>query len=246
LAPHIAEGVLFDVFEGGSQRDFLDVFHHRAISLLYRGTMRMDPAREHRSDASDPWLLRLLGLAGVQDHAGLALEARHLMVLLPVLVKRSRGALALRTAVAAMLHDELPNLRVAIREFVGRWISIDEDQCTRLGAANHALGEQAMLGRRIFDQRGRFAIRMGILSRSEAVWFSEGEALLDRLRATVSLVLRDPLEYDLELVLEPGSAQTMKIGFSRIGEARLSGFDGTEVLTMRDLGRDLGVNRSLV
>jgi type VI secretion system protein ImpH len=206
----------------------------------------MDPAREHRSDASDPWLLRLLGLAGVQDNAGLALKARHLMVLIPILVRRSRGALALRTAVAAVLHDELPRLRVAIREFVGRWISIDEDQCTRLGAANHALGAQTMLGRRIFDQRGRFAIRIGILSRSEAAWFSDGEELLDRLRATVSLVLRDPLEYDLELVLEPGTAQTMKIGFSRIGEARLSGFEGTEVITMRDIGRDLGVSRSLV
>jgi predicted component of type VI protein secretion system len=103
-----------------------------------------------------------------------------------------------------------------------------------------------MLGRRIFDQRGRFAIRIGILSRREAAWFSDGEELLDRLRATVSLVLRDPLEYDLELVLEPGTAQTMKIGFSHIGEARLSGFEGTEVITMRDIGRDLGVSRSLV
>ena len=103
-----------------------------------------------------------------------------------------------------------------------------------------------MLGRRVYDQRGRFAIRLGTLTRDEAALFAEGQVLLDRLRATVSLVLRDPLEYDLELVLAADAAETMRIGFSRIGTARLSGFHGTEVLTMRNVGRELGINRSLV
>lgn len=246
LPPHIPEGVLFDTFEQGTQRDFLDLFHHRAVSLLYRATTRLDPAREHRSDGSDPWLTRLLGLAGVQQEPGLALDARHLMVLIPILTKRARGAVALRTAVAVILRDEIPEVDVQVREFVGNWIEIDEDQCTLLGARNHALGEEAMLGRRVYDQRGRFAIRVGTLTRRESELFAEGEVLLDRLRATVSLVLRDPLEYDLELVLEADAAETMRIGFSRIGTARLAGFRGNEVLIMRNVGKELGVNRALV
>jgi type VI secretion system protein ImpH len=246
LPPYVVEGVLFDTFEQGTQRDFLDLFHHRAVSLLYRAVVRLDPAREHRSDASDPWLLRLLSLAGIQADPGLALQARHLMVLVPILVKRSRGADALRAAVSAILHDELPGTKVRIRELVGCWLSVDEDQHTCLGARNHALGERTVLGRRVFDRRGRFAIRIGILSREEADLLAEGQLLLDRLRAAVGLVLRDPLEYDLELELDPDAAETMRIGFSRLGKAHLIGFHGSEVLVTRNAGRALGVNRSLV
>ena len=246
LPTHITEGVLRDTFEQGTQRDFLDLFHHRAVSLLYRATMRFHPAREHRSDASDPWLERLLGLAGVQHDPGLALQARHLMVLIPILAKRARGAAALKSAVSMIVKDELPSAEVEIREFVGHWIEIDEDQCTLLGRRNHTLGEGTILGRRVYDQRGRFAIRISTLTRDQARLFAEGQALLDRLRATVALVLRDPLEYDLELVLAADAAETMRIGFSRVGTARLSGFRGREVLTMRNVGKELGINRSLV
>jgi len=246
LPPYIAEGVLVDTFEQGTQRDFLDLFHHRAVSLLYRSVNRLNPAREHRSDASDPWLLRLLGLAGVHPDPDLALQARHLMVLIPILAKRARGAAALRVAVLAVLRDELPDLEVRIRELAGQWLTVDEDQYTRLGTRNHALGELTVLGRRVYDRRGRFAIRLGILTREQADLFAEGQLLLDRLRAAVSLVLRDPLEYDVELELHESAAQTMRIGFSRLGAAHLAGFHGNEVLIMRDVGRISGINRSLV
>lgn len=246
LPPYIVEGVLFDTFEQGTQRDFLDVFHHRAVSLLYRSVIRLNPPVEHRSDASDPWLLRFLGLAGIPPDSSLALQPRHLMVLIPILTKRSRGAVALRTAVTAVLHDELPRAQVGIRELAGRWMNVDDDQHTRLGVRNHGLGALTVLGRRVYDRRGRFAIRLGILTREQADLFTEGRTLLDRLRAAVSLVLRDPLEYDLELVLDENAAQTMRIGFSRLGSARLVGFHGNEVLTMRDVGRISGINRSLV
>lgn len=246
LPPYIAEGILFDTFEQGTQRDFLDLFHHRAISLLYRSVIRLNPARVHRSDASDPWLLRLLGLAGIQPDPGLALQPRHLMVLIPILTKRARGAAALRVAVAAILRDELPDLDVRIRELAGQWLNVDEDQFTRLGARNHALGELTVLGRRVYDRRGRFAVRIGILTRDQADLFAEGQLLLDRLRAAVGLILRDPLEYDLELELHESAAETMRIGFSRLSTAHLAGFHGNELLIMRDAGKTSGVNRSLV
>ena len=246
LPGYMVEDVLFDTFEQATQRDFLDLFHHRAVSLLYRSTIRLSPPRVHRSDASDPWLGRLLGLAGVHPAANLALEPRHLMLLIPVLAKRSRGVAALRTALSSIVQDEIPTAWVEVCEFAGQWTPIDEDQWTRLGSRNHALAEQTVLGRRVYDQRGRFAVRIGTLAREEADTLREGQPLLDRLRAAVSLVLRDPLEYDVELVLGPGSALTFQIGISRIGTARLTGFRGTETITMRNVGSDLGSNQSLV
>ena len=245
LPAYMVEDVLFDTFEEGTQRDFLDVFHHRAVSLLYRAVIRLDPARVHRSDARDPWLERLLGLGGVRRGTTSALDPRHLMLLLPVLVKRSRGVAALRAALSAVLHDAIPEVCVRIREFAGQWTAINEDQWTRLGKRNHALGEHCVLGRRVYDERGRFAVRIGILTREQADLFERGH-LLDRLRAAVSLVLRDPLEYDVELVLGTGSAHVFQIGVSRLGRARLTGFRGTETVIMRNVGRHNGINQSLV
>ena len=246
LPPYMVESVLFDTFEQGTQRDFLDLFHHRAISLLYRAVAKLRPAQEHRSDGLDPWLQRLLGMSGIHEHANLALQPRHLMVLIPILLKRGRGATATRVALTVILRDELPDARVEIRELAGHWLEVDAAQHTLLGARNHALGRQSILGRRVYDRRGRFAVRIGVLSRDQAARFSEGEMLLDRLRATVSLVLREPMEYDLELELDATAAQTLRLGFSGLGTARLAGFHGNETLIMRNVGKHLGVNRSLV
>lgn len=246
LPPYISEGVMFDTFERGTQRDFLDVFHHRTVSLLYRSVIRLDPARQHRADATDPWQRRLLSLAGVRPDPSLALEVRHLMVLIPVLLKRSRGADALRVAIAAVLRDELPSIHVRIRELAGQWLDVDADQHTLLGSRNHRLGDTAVLGRRVYDRRGRFAVRIGVLSRAQADLFADGQRLLDRLRGTVRLVVRDPLEYDLELELDEDASETVRLGSSRLGRARLTGFHGHEVVTMRNVGERAGINRSRV
>lgn len=246
LPGYMVEGIMFDVFEQSTQRDFLDLFHHRAVSLLYRAVAKLRPAQEHRSDGLDPWLQRVLAMGGIQDEAGLALQPRHLMVLIPILLKRGRGADAMRVALSAVLRDELPEASIRVRELAGHWLEVDEDQHMRLGARNHALGRQSILGRRVYDRRSRFAIRIGVLTRDEAAAFDEGEPVLDRVRATVGLVLREPMEYDLELELDASAAQTLRLGFSRLGTARLPGFHGQETLIMRDVGKHMGVNRSLV
>ena len=246
LPSYLVESVLFDAERGGVQRDFLDVFHHRVMSLLYRAKIRLDPAREHRSDGTDPWLRRLLGLAGIHEDSGIALEPKHLMRLIPILAKNSRGAAALKVATLSVLVDELPDAEVSVREFIGSWINLEDDQQTRLGVANNRLGTETMLGSRVFDRRGKFALQLGVLSREQAALFDEGEPLLDRVRAAVSLVLRDPLEYDLELQLEAGSTRALTLGASELGVARLAGFVGTEMITRRNVERKQGVNRSLI
>ena len=245
LPPYISESVLMDTFEEGTQRDFLDLFHHRALSLLFRAVLRLDPAREHRSDGLDPWLCRLLAMAGIDPDPEIALLPRHLMVLLPILLKRSRGAAALRTALRVIVQSEIPHADVRVRELAGRWQRVDDDEHTRLGLRRNALGQQTIMGRRVYDRRGRFAIQVGTLTRDEAARLAEGQPLLDRVRATVSLVLREPLEYDLEVELDEDAAENLRIGFSRLGDARLAGFQGSEVRIIRNVGGPLGANRPL-
>ncbi|HQT63782.1 MAG: hypothetical protein B7Z75_02035 [Acidocella sp. 20-57-95] len=90
---------------------------------------------------------------------------------------------------ASMVSDYLGR-QVEILEFAGAWLSISPDQQTRLprgrapGAYN-ALGRDAAIGTRVYDQQARFIVRVGPLNRAEF------EALLPdrkKLHELVSLI----------------------------------------------------------
>ncbi|MEM9193907.1 MAG: type VI secretion system baseplate subunit TssG [Myxococcota bacterium] len=246
LPVEMAQEVLDDSLDDGVLKDFLDLFHHRLYSLLYRGVVALDPAREYRTDASDPWLLRVLALAGVDRPDSLSLEPNHLMRLVPVLVRRSRGAEALRVALRSLLDLEMPGVTVSIRELVGGFFELEADQCTRLGVDNHALARTTVLGRRVHDRRGRFAVVIGTLSSDQARRFEEPSQLLDQIRDVVKLVVRDPLAYDVELILEQGAIAPFQLGRSRLGAARLRGFEQEETTVLRDVGTKSSATRSLM
>jgi type VI secretion system protein ImpH len=181
-----------------ARRDFLDIFHHRAVSLLYRSVVRYSPSREHRSDGDDVWVDRALALAGLSYFEPKALTKGQLLRIVPLLVRRSRGAHALCQAIEGVLREDLgPDATVTVRECAGGWIPLAEDQQTALGARNHVLGQGMMLGGRAFDESGSFAIRIAPVERDALPLLLEGGRGLAKLREIVSLVLREPLDYEV-------------------------------------------------
>lgn len=208
-----------------ARRDFLDIFHHRAVSLLYRSVVRYSPAREHRSDGDDVWVERALALAGLSYFEPQALSKAQLLRIVPLLVRRSRGANALRQAIEGVLRDDLdPETRVTVRECAGGWIPLAKDQQTALGSHNHILGRGMMLGGRAFDESGSFAIRIAPVGRETLPLLLEGGAALAKLREIVKLVLREPLDYEVELELAQAAHDPFVLGKATLGEtSRLAG-----------------------
>lgn len=112
LPHYIGEAVLGEDERSASRRVFLDLFHHRLLSLLYALIREHHPAWEQRPGAKDRWSQRLLAVGGVQgmeSSLNEPLPAQLYLRLLPNLVRRRRSALHLEQALTVLLAHQQAN-----------------------------------------------------------------------------------------------------------------------------------------
>jgi len=200
-------------------RDFLDLFHDRMLALLYRGRARRDLANGWRTDAADPWSPRLLSLLGIDTASAEALPALpvwQILRLAPLLSERTMTAAALAAAIEDALEADLGGARVEVEPFAGAWVSVAPDQLTRLGRQGR-LGQDCLVGRRIFDVAGRFLVRIGPLSSAQYGRFAGGEPVR-RVEDLVHALVSEPLQHEIVLWLAEEAAPALKLGASRLGK----------------------------
>jgi type VI secretion system protein ImpH len=221
LPVHLAEEVAQGAADDPRSRDFLDLFHHRALSLLARGLLAQDPAAMSRTDAADPWSLRLaawlgrdgdgpgtaLGEGGGAQEAGRSSPRWGVLRAAALLSERALTAAALEAILNDALADALPaGARVAVEQFVAQWGPIPEADRTRLGAAATVLGESVVLGRSVLDAGSRIAAVVGPLDRGGYLRLSSTREPVARLRAALAAATRGELTCDVVLLLAPGAA----------------------------------------
>jgi type VI secretion system protein ImpH len=184
------------------RRQFLDLFHHRLLSLLYRALSRYAPEAETTRAGDDVWSRRVLALSGLDTYErgpSVGLSVAQLMRLAPLLSTRARTSRTLELALTDVLREVLGEARVTVRQFAGSWVDVEPEQRMMLGRLNSHLGRTSMLGGRLFDRAGKFII--GISPLDGATYhrlLPEGD-LSPLVREVVTLVVRDPLECALEL-----------------------------------------------
>jgi type VI secretion system protein ImpH len=145
-------------------RDFLDIFHHRLLLLLYRGRqLRRVGLAEGAPETEDVtrYLQALLGLGppGMQER----LEVKDRVL------PRYAGLLSRRPVSAGALEAVLADfLGVGVRSRLprGAWLTLDAQQWTRLGPTgrNQRLGHEAVLGTRVWDAQAGLLLELGPLS----------------------------------------------------------------------------------
>ena len=195
---------------------FLDIFHHRFLALFYRAWAQAQPTvnldRPH-DDRFSFYTGALCGLGetslrqrdAVDDFAKLyfsGLLARH--------VRNRDGLVALLTG-----YFRLP---VSVEEYVGHWMTLQEEDRTRLGRDGAMLGNGAVLGNRVWDCQHKFRIRLGPLDLAQYESFLPGGSALPKLVAWVRQYLCFELEWDVRLVLKRGQVPKTQLGaFGRLG-----------------------------
>jgi type VI secretion system protein ImpH len=148
LAPMLLEAMTRDDDDGALQREFLDLFHHRLLSLFYRGLLKHDLARAAQTGPLPRILGWLLGLAGLPyEHAERTsgLELATLLRLLPLLVCYPPNATRLSVAIRDVLGDVLGQAKVHVVPMTGGYVSIAESARARLGV-DARLGKTTALG----------------------------------------------------------------------------------------------------
>lgn len=246
LPLYIAEEVLHEDDQHPVRRDFLDIFHHRLISLFYRSVSKYAPAREHLSHRSDAWMKRALFLTGLDPDIqtrDMRVHPSVLVRLAPLLAGRGRGPRVLALALREALGEALaPDGKVNIKQFAGGWIEVDQEQRMALGESNNVLGVEAILGKRAYDQSGRFSVQIGPLHRHNFRRFLRDGDLLPVVKDMVELCVREPLDFDVELLLASDAVPSFTLsaagGASQLGrDTRLRGAETTaETMTIPDVG----------
>lgn len=189
---------------------FLDIFHHRMISLYYRAWSQGQPAVGRDRPADDPFV----GYLGVLS-AGRAADARSpdgdvdpSLQFAGLLCLRSRPAKGL-----ARLLSEYFLVDAQVESHIGHWMSVPSSELTLLGGRGaRKLGEGLVLGRRLWDRQHRFRVRLGPLQAPDVARFQPDAPSFARLAAWVRRYNRDGLDWDVALRLAPGAARPAPLG----------------------------------
>jgi type VI secretion system protein ImpH len=204
--------------EHAAQRDFLDIFHHRLISFLYRLVTKYDLAADFESSGHDVWSRRVVALGGTDAYTEgkSQLPVLTLLRLAPLLATGPRNARSLELALEEMLRSEIGGASISIVEFVGAWVEVAPDQLTRLGRANSRLGTDFILGKRAFDASATFRLRIGPVSSSVCDRFRPQGDLLPVIKEVVEWMLGNRLAYDLEITIAGESVPRFVLSRSRL------------------------------
>lgn len=200
LPTHITEALLSEQDEDLRVREFLDIFHHRIYSLLYRVWKKYRYYVVFRGDGRDPISEVLRGLLGIGTRG---LEKP--MSVNPIRLFRYAGLLSQkpRSAVGLVgqLEDYFDGLPVDLESCVGRWLPIQPNDRNVLGQAKCSLGADFLLGERLFDRSGKFRVKIGPVGFDDFVRFLPSGDASSELAELVRFYCEDPLECDAEVTL---------------------------------------------
>lgn len=207
---------------------FLDMFHHRLTSFVYRSWEKYRYILQYRPGARDPFSNRMFALIGLghrQLRKDSTIEWARLLPYLGLIGMKVRSA-SLLSGVISHYFGDVP---VRVQEYVRHKTAIDPMQRNRLGVMNCALGVSGMLGEKVYDVNTKFRLRIGALDFAAYREFLPGGRDYAVLRELVRFTLVDPLEYDVELLLSaddvPRTALTRdnpcRLGYSTwLGDVR--------------------------
>jgi type VI secretion system protein ImpH len=223
LPSYLSEEIAQEEADSTRTREFLDIFHHRLLSLFYRAQLRYDLPNSRLSDDSDAWSRRLLALLGF-DETGAVRSGFPVWRVLRMAGLLSDGeitAAALETALTDILASHLGEARVFVEQFVGSWVEVEPAHVTRLGQNASFLGRDLLLGQRVFDRAGKFRVVIGPLTREEYARFAEGGEPLRAIALTISTLQGGALEYEVVLWLSREAAPLLQLtssGRTRLGK----------------------------
>jgi type VI secretion system protein ImpH len=219
LPSYFTEQLFFEQDEEkGFLRGFLDLFHHRLLSLFYRAWEKYRYDAQFTSDGEDPLSTRLSAMLATdaeslpKDHA---VPAVRLLAYAGVLTQQPRSAAALN----ALLSDYFEGLPVAVVPFAGGRTPVPADQRNALGSRNSRLGEDLVVGESVSDPGGAFRVEIGPAGLEDFLSFLPGKPRLAELRELCDLMNDGGLDLEVELELKEDEVPPLRLsdGPARLG-----------------------------
>jgi len=218
LPSFYAEDVLHDQDAEGTLGSFLDIFHHRLLSLFYRCWIRFRHHFLFEAGGTDDFsraMFCLIGLGQRDLVDGTGFPSARALRFAGLFTQKPHSAAALR----GMLEDYFGGVNIRVAQAIGRWLAVKPEQRSRIGVANCRLGENTTLGARIYDRQSKFRVVIGPLDFETYNKFLPGGEYNEALKNIIKMFGVDILDFDIELIL--ASEQTSQLGLNLTGQLRL-------------------------
>ena len=196
---------------------FLDVFHHRMVSLFYRARASAEPAislDRPQGDRFSNYVGAMFGIGapGLQDRDEVSDFAK--LHFAGLMANKKRPA----SGLVSILRDFF-KLPIRIEQFVGHWMQLPADIQTRIGAADagNRLGVSAVLGRQVWDCQHKFRIVLGPLNYADYCRMLPGGDSMGRLAAWVRNYAGIVLDWDVRLILKKEQVPPLRLGSMLLG-----------------------------
>jgi type VI secretion system protein ImpH len=200
---------------------FLDLFHDRLVLLLYRvrrkHRLALSPRRPDRALLARP-LFALLGLGTPRMRGRMRRERVRDPALLGfagLLSQRPRSMAGLLCLLGAYF-------RVPVRgaAFRGRWHAVEPEDHTHIGVSgrNRALGRDAVLGRRVWDQQAGFEVTVGPLPLARFLDFLPIGGAYRPFRELTRFYVGHEPDFSARLVLRGGDVPRSRLGRADDGD----------------------------
>ena len=211
-----------------SLRDFLDLFHHRAISLFYRAGVKyrlpfiyerakIDPRPSEEAEDRITWALYCLTGMGTRGLRGrLEVPDQALLFYSGHFSHFPRSASVLENLLADYF-----GLPVRVLQLQGQWLQLASSeqavmpsQANRLGQ-NNQLGVSMVVGDRVWDIQSKFRLVIGPLTYAQFQRFlPNGDALRPLCQLARSYVGME-FDFDVQLLLRPQEVPASRAGGGR-------------------------------
>lgn len=197
---------------------FVDIFHHRLLSMFYRIWADSEPTVNLDRPKEDVFSNK------VASFIGLGSETLNHCDAMPDYAKlhfSGHFANANRNAegLVSILRSYF-GVNVELEQYIGNWLIISPPDQLRLGETvlSGSLGETSTLGEKVWECQNKFRLSFGPLELSDYLRLLPGGVSLYRLIAIVRNYLGDEFDWDVQPKLKAGQIKPSSLGvFGQLG-----------------------------
>lgn len=196
-----------------ASRDFLDIFHHRIISLFYRAWQKHRFHTYYGRKELDRFtghLLDLIGLGHKQLQDRQPVADHSLISYAGLLTQQPRSAVAFEHYLADYF-----GVPVRVEQFVGAWYRLEAPSQTCFADAeriSESLGAGAVVGDEVWEPQARLRVVLGPLSLDRYLEFLPSGGAYEPLRALARFFGGDEFDFELQLVLSQKDVPVCELG----------------------------------
>ncbi|NOX42495.1 MAG: type VI secretion system baseplate subunit TssG [Gammaproteobacteria bacterium] len=192
--------------------EFLNIFHHRMLSLFYRSWANSQPTVNFDRPKEDRFSTYIGALFGLGMPS---LRNRDEMPDLAKLHFAGRLSSQTRNAegLAAMIKSYF-NMPVVIEQFIGEWMALPDSCRCQLGISPETgtLGVNIAIGDYVWQCQQKFRIILGPLNFNDYERMLPGRGSSQRLRSMVRNYVGDSMNWDVNLVLKKEKVPHFNLG----------------------------------